>query len=156
PNGDRVYATVTNADAVVAIDTAKREVVSTQAVGEVSIHDADGKPLPASSPGGIALDSSGKTLYVACAADNAVSLLDAATLTIQGSIPTAWYPTSVALSRDNGRMFVTNGKGIGPGPQKDPAPEAGKVLMKGSVSIVDLTSVDLPVATAQVEKNVRR
>ncbi len=138
PAGERVYVTATNGDALVVIDTAKQQVVNTQAVGEASIHGDDGKPLPATSPGGLAIDSKGRTLYVARAADNAVSLFDAATLGFKGSIPTAWYPTSVILSKDDGHMFVTNGKGLGPGPQRDATPEAGKVLMKGSVSIVDL------------------
>src|SRR5262249_5890530 len=54
------------------------------------------------------------------------------------------------------RMFVTNGKGLGAGPLKDGSDDAGKGIMKGSVSTIDLAPLDLAAETAKVEKNVRR
>ena len=35
---------------------------------------------------------------------------------VLGRIPTAWYPTSVTVSRDGSQLYVTNAKGNGAGP----------------------------------------
>jgi YVTN family beta-propeller protein len=153
-----VYLASANGDAVVAIDAQNHAVIGTQAVGEPSIVGEDNKPLPASSPGGIALDPKENRLYVARAADNAVSVLDAKDLKPIGAIPVSWYPTAVAVSPDGGHLAVTNGKGLGTGPLAAYTEEAesGKQAMKGTISLVDLAQVDLAKATVQVEKNVRR
>ena len=135
---------------MITVDTTSHEVVDTQAVGEPSLAAADGTPLPASSPTSLALK--GDDLYVIRAADNAVSVLDAATLEPKGAIPVGWYPTAVAISGDT--LVVTNGKGVGTGPLAKG--QSGKKSMKGSLSLVSLSDVNLPEATAKVEANVRR
>jgi YVTN family beta-propeller protein len=156
PGGDRVFAAVSNGDVVVAVDTAERRVVARQAVGEPSIADSAGSPLPASSPGGIALSPSGDALFVARAADNAVSVLDPATLAPRGAIPVAWYPTGLAVTPDGKRLLVTNGKGVGTGPLPQYTSNNGKLAMHGSLSIVELAQADFARLGAQVEDNVRR
>jgi YVTN family beta-propeller protein len=154
-DGARVFVSVADGDAIVAVDVENRTTTS-QAIGEASIADANGKPLPASSPAGIALDPTGKLLYVARAADNAVSILDATTLETKGAIPVGWYPTSVAVTPE--RLVVLNGKGYGTGPitQYAYGEASGKEKMRGSISVVDLTSVDLAATSKQVESNVKR
>ena len=149
-DGSKVFVSVSDADAVITVDTTSHEVVDTQAVGEPSLGAADGTPLPASSPTSLALN--GDDLYVIRAADNAVSVLDAATLEPKGAIPVGWYPTAVAVSGDT--LVVTNGKGVGTGPLAKG--QSGKKSMKGSLSLVSLSDVNLPESTATVEANVRR
>ena len=158
PDEGIVYVASANGDDVVAIDAKNRMVIGTQPVGEPTILGEDNKPLPASSPGGMAYDAKSNRLYVTRAADNAVSVLNAADLTRLGALPVSWYPTAVAVSPDGGHLLVLNGKGVGAGPLAAYAEtaESGKEQMQGSVSLIDLTGVDLTQATTQVEKNVRR
>ena len=156
PNGDRVFAAVSNGDVVVAIDTSTRQVVATQAVGEASIAGSSGTPLPASSPSGLVLSPSGKLLFAARSADNAIGVYDPATLRPLGAIPVGWYPTGLAVSADDHWLLVTNGKGVGTGPLPDYTSNTGKLAMRGSLSVVDLTGADLPKLTEQVEANTRR
>lgn len=158
PDEGLLYAASANADHVVAIDVKGHMVIGTQPVGEPGIVGEDDKPLPASSPGALAYDAKSQRLYVTRAADNAVSVFAGQDLAPLGALPVSWYPTAVALSPDGSHLMVLNGKGIGTGPLPSYTQDAesGKELMKGSVSIIDLATVDLAKATAQVEANVRR
>ena len=142
---------------MVSIDTNTRKVDGSVFVGEPDIAGEDNTPLPASSPSGLTLDAKPGRLYVTRAADNAVAVLDASTLKTLGAIPVGWYPTDVALS--GGKLVVTNAKGIGTGPllhYGGNGDESGKTAMQGTLSLVDLSAIDLPKLTAQVEANVRR
>jgi phospholipase C len=47
-------------------------------------------------------------------------VVDVARNRVVGMIPTAWYPTDVALSSDGGRIYVTSAKGLGAGPNTGP------------------------------------
>jgi YVTN family beta-propeller protein len=152
PDGSRVYVTSSDADRVIAIDPATGAIVGQVPVGEATEAGEDGSPLPASSPGGLAL-ADGK-LYVARAADNAVGVLDAATLAPLGAIPTGWYPTSVAVS--DGVLLVTNGKGVGATASNTPDKPSAISLMKGSISAIPLANLDLAAATQAMEKNLHR
>lgn len=153
--GTRVFATIPDGDMVVAFDTASRVIVLSQTLGVHEIQDKEGGALPATSPSGITLH--GDRLFVARAADNAVQVLDAATLAPAGAIPVGWYPTAVAVST-NGRLVVTNGKGLGTGPLPSYGfgDESGKEKMAGSVSIVDINTANLEEMSARVRANVRR
>jgi YVTN family beta-propeller protein len=73
-----------------------------------------------SNPDGLVLTANGRTLYVTNSGNNDVAVVDLRSGRVQGMIPTAWYPTSVTLSADGGRLFVTNGKGLGAGPNNGP------------------------------------
>jgi YVTN family beta-propeller protein len=163
PNGlalakdeSRVFVSVSDGDVVVAVDVATRAVVATQSVGDPEIADSTGAPLPADSPAGLLLDPGGQKLYVVRAADNAVSVLDAATLAPQAAIPVGWYPTSLATAGT--KLVVLNAKGFGAGPltAAEASPSKGKAMMNGSISLVDLATADLPALTEQVLANVKR
>jgi DNA-binding beta-propeller fold protein YncE len=155
-DGSKVLASVSGGDSVVAIDVATRRVASIHAVGEPQIVDAQGAPLPASSPAGLSIDPASGDLYVVRAADNAVSVLDGVSLASRGDIPVGWYPTSVALQGT--KLVVTNGKGYGTGPLMAYGfgQDSGKAQMNGSISIVDLAGANLAALTAQVLANVQR
>ncbi|MEO6834567.1 MAG: bifunctional YncE family protein/alkaline phosphatase family protein [Candidatus Tumulicola sp.] len=60
------------------------------------------------------LSKDGKRLYVALAGLNAVAVLDARSPTRYryGLIPTAWYPTALALSPNGRYLYVVNAKGV--------------------------------------------
>jgi len=66
-------------------------------------------------PSAEVLSRDGKRLYVALAGLNAVAVLDAsdpAHLHRLGLIPTAWYPSALALSPDGRYLFIADAKGV--------------------------------------------
>ncbi|HET8911664.1 MAG TPA: bifunctional YncE family protein/alkaline phosphatase family protein, partial [Ktedonobacteraceae bacterium] len=121
-SGKHLYVTDSNSDAVSVINTQ-----SNKETGRISVAPYSKAPL-SSSPQSVAVSHDGKYLYVVNAGNNEVVVIalkgeqeDAqADLAnkgrILGRIPTAWYPTSVTVSRNNDTIYVTNGKGYGAGP----------------------------------------
>jgi hypothetical protein len=77
-----------------------------------------------SAPNAIAVDQVRKLVYVADAGDDAVAVLgqsladaptswDPAKMHVLGFLPTAWYPTAVAVVPTTGSLVVTSAKGYG-------------------------------------------
>ncbi len=75
---------------------------------------------PGIAPTALALSSDGKTLYAACGGINAVAVIDTATTTTRGLIPTAWYPNHLALSADGKHLAVSALLGAGSGWREAP------------------------------------
>lgn len=111
------------------------------------------KALPGSTPNSLALSPDEKTLYVANADNNAVAVFDVSRpgrSRSLGFIPVGWYPTSVRVTPDGGKLLVANGRGLTPkanpqGPQpglRRPSTNATVEyiggLYQGSLSIIDL------------------
>ena len=71
-----------------------------------------------SNPDALSVSPDGRLLYVANAGNNDVAVVDLAAGRVSGLIPTAWYPTSVIATAST--LFVTNGKGMGAGPNSGP------------------------------------
>jgi len=67
-------------------------------------------------PFGIALSKDEKTLYVALLGFNAVAVIDVASKTTKGLIPSAWGPTRVRLSNDEKEIYITTCRGLGAAP----------------------------------------
>ena len=70
---------------------------------------------PGATPNGLGLSPDGRTLLVANADNNAVAVVDVsdpARSSVDGFIPTGWYPTAAEFSRDGSRIFVLSGKGL--------------------------------------------
>jgi YVTN family beta-propeller protein len=67
-----------------------------------------------SQPIALAFSADGNTLYVACGGTDAIAVaqLSRGLWTVTGAIPTAWFPTAVAVAAD-GSLRVLNLKGIG-------------------------------------------
>jgi hypothetical protein len=71
------------------------------------------------APSALALTSDGGTLFVACGGINAVAVLRTNDGTIQGLIPTSWYPNGLALSPDNRLLAVSTLLGVGSGSREE-------------------------------------
>ena len=67
-------------------------------------------------PFGLTLSRDEKTLYVALLGFNAVAVIDVATKTTKGLIPSGWGPTRVELSNDQKEIYIITCRGLGAGP----------------------------------------
>ena len=67
-----------------------------------------------SQPIALAFAPDGKTLYVACGGNNAIALLKphGHSWKVEGAVPTAWFPTALAVDSEGG-LRVLNLKGLG-------------------------------------------
>jgi DNA-binding beta-propeller fold protein YncE len=72
-----------------------------------------GVPTPGIAPTEVAVSRDGSRLFVACGGLNAVVVAESRTGRLLGMIPTAWYPDSLALSRDGKYLAVATL--LGPG-----------------------------------------
>ena len=165
-NGKFLYAANANSDTVSVINTSSDAVVETIACRpEASLPFGSGCDALALSP-------DGATLYVANASNNCIAVVKlAATVqeappanagagagsTVEGLIPTGWYPGAVLISPDGKKLFVANIKGHGLLAErraKEKGRGSGDYL--GSVSIIDVPdSKQLAEYTKTVNENNR-
>ncbi len=101
-----VWVADANIDRIVAVDTR-----SLRAVRVLDDSPYPGAP-PGSYPDGLAV--SGGRLFVANAGNDDVAVYDLTTNTRVALIPTAWYPTAVAVNGHG--LYVASAKGMGSGP----------------------------------------
>ena len=91
------------------------------------------------TPNALALSPDGNTLLVALADMNAVAVVDVSNVAqgfVEGFIPTAWYPTGVAFTRDGKQILVLSGKGMTPA--ANPQTGGFEKRLKGTVAILPL------------------
>jgi YVTN family beta-propeller protein len=161
-NGSRLFVACGNDDSVYTLDTKSGKM------GEkVNMRLTPRSPAGA-TPSALALSPNEKTLYVANSDNNAIAVVDVSTPNrsrVEGFIPTTFYPTMVAASRDGKRLFVGSGKGFAAGPNGQP--EGGKIdpvapkgypyivqLLKGVLSTVPVPDApQLAAYTRQVYAN---
>jgi YVTN family beta-propeller protein len=105
----RLFVANAGSDTVSIIDTEKNRVVET-----VLLRPEQSASLPGATPTGLALSPDESRLYVTLGDMNAVALvrLDGFQGTLEGFLPTGWYPTAAVVSRDGARLFVANAKGV--------------------------------------------
>ncbi|MBA2323660.1 MAG: beta-propeller fold lactonase family protein, partial [Pseudonocardiales bacterium] len=149
-----LYVAAGDADQVSVVDTSSNTVTRT-----ISVAPYPGAPV-GSNPDDLALAPDGSVLYVANAGNNDVAVVDLASGRVDGLIPTGWYPTSVEVAANTlsaNTLFVTNGKGIGAGPNNglghpDPYNPAGTRpdQYSGSMMVGTLSMVPLPIDAAQL------
>ena len=158
----RLFVACGNENSVYVIDTKSLrpiEVIST----------AMFKMAPVgSTPNALALDPAQKMLFVANADNNNVAVInisDDEISNVVGFIPTAWYPSALAVSADGRSLYVGSSKGLGgypnpEGPTSPIAPKDGRsrhigALQQGSVSVIPLTSLknDMRAYTRQAMAN---
>jgi DNA-binding beta-propeller fold protein YncE len=144
--GNTLYVSATDGDAVVAYPLGGTAAVTRTAI--------DATDLYGSSPTGLAVDPTRNRLYVANANENAVQVFDTASMMSVGRIPTAWYPTAIALAAD-GTLFIAAAKGLGAGPS-DHAPDKND-YMQGTLQVLaPPTDDDLRAGDAAVKANFTR
>lgn len=110
--------------------------------------------LDGSMPNDLTVSPDGQTLYVTNAGSNDVAVvsLGGETPIVQGLIPTAWYPTSLTMSKDGSQLMVLNAKGLGAGPNA--AHQYIGTMINGSMSFVPTPDASqLQNYTQQVNKN---
>ncbi|MFF4352762.1 alkaline phosphatase family protein [Streptomyces sp. NPDC001530] len=157
--GRKLYVANGDADSVSVVDLATKSVIRSFSVSPSK------KALVGSNPTGLTLDSVGKRLFVTNSGNNSVSVLDPTSGKVLGRIPTGGYPSAVIWH--NGRLWITNAKGLGAGPNNGPGyPNPERLsrtspsqqlasMVAGTLSSVDVPDRDeqLDAYTRQVERN---
>src|SRR5207302_856379 len=98
--------------------------------------------LHASAPIGstpIAMAAAGDRLYVANADNNDVAVVeieDRGESRVLGFIPTGWYPSALAASKDGKRLFIGTAKGMTTGPNAK-SKQSPQEMLTGHVSLLD-------------------
>ncbi|GAA0322517.1 hypothetical protein GCM10009087_35990 [Sphingomonas oligophenolica] len=114
----RLYATEDNADRLAMLDTATGRLIAEPRLGMPDAVNAGalGKGV---NPNGLALTPDHR-LLVTYGGINALAIVVPGEkgATVAGLVPTGWYPSAVATSRDGRRIFVVNRKSP-PGPNPE-------------------------------------
>ncbi|PZH16341.1 phosphoesterase [Streptomyces sp. NTH33] len=154
-SGRRLYVANGDADSVSEVDLTTKRVTRSFSVSPSQ------KALVGSNPTGLALDGAGKRLFVTESGNNSVSVVDLTHGRVLGRIPTGWYPSAVIWY--NGRLRITNARGLGAGPNNGPGhpdPErpggTSPSQYVGSMIVGTLSSVDVPDSGEQLDEYTRR
>jgi DNA-binding beta-propeller fold protein YncE len=144
--GHRNVYVVNGSDDTVSIlsNRSNRELqrISLSVFGGVDHH------LKGVQPVSLALSPDQRTLYVAEAGINAVAVVRLPEdghghAEVRGLIPTGWWPSSVAVSKDGGTLYVASANGRGALPNDDVAPNnlgSPKSSTLGTVNILSTPS----------------
>ena len=113
PNGAKIFVANATSDDLTVFDVDRpahpRQLALTPFAGA----------LPGSAPDALAFSPDGARLYVANAWDNDLAVIAPDTETLEGLLPTGFYPSGVAVSPDNHRLYVINMKGPRTYPRTD-------------------------------------
>ncbi len=94
PDGTRLYVADGNSDDIAVVDTQKNATIAVISLGGV---------FKGRNPNGLTLSRGGERLYVTLGGENSVAVIDLGRGRLVGKIPTAWYPTGVAVARERAR-----------------------------------------------------
>src|SRR5262245_24909468 len=120
-----LYVVNGNSDTVSLINTATNTVLDTISLSR------PGDKYKGGNPNSATLSPDEKTLYVTLGYENAVAVVDLQSRQLRGRIPTGWYPTSVSVSKDGARLYVSTFKSnSGPNPANGPAPNTKFVVTR--------------------------
>lgn len=123
--GSLLFVAQDNTDSVAIIDTQADTIL--EQVGTIAPPSIfpNNRGYRGAGPNSLALSPDEHTLYVTNGGTNSVAVIQLntgqaagannASPQIIGLIPTAWYPTSVSVSRNGSTLYVVNGKSV-PGP----------------------------------------
>lgn len=156
-DGAKLYVVNTASDNISVVDTKQDAVVATIDVRHKGFRFG-------SSPTSCAID--GNRLYVTQAEINAVAVLDkdkigtGNAVSLQGFVPTGWYPTKVLLNGQ--QLLVLSAKGIHPRRPNPQGPQAIEkkggeqyvlTMLRGALSIIPKTQIsELPRWSKQVQQ----
>ncbi len=144
----KLYVANADADTLSIVDAASRTVKTLPTTNSMIL---------GATPNNLAIElpsaGSAGRVYLANAGENSVVALDLDTMAILGRVPTAWYPTAVAVLAD-GTLVVASARGLGRGPN-DGTPEPS--YADGTLQIVPRPSDDqLKQGDMQVAMNLDR
>jgi YVTN family beta-propeller protein len=152
-----VFVSNANNDSVTVLDAASQKIVAHVELNlldeaarawrkqGLQLSQADAvtlRRLRGQIPFGLALSRDERRLYVTESGVNAVAVVDTTKLQVLGHIPTAWFPSQVAVSDDGKTLYVANAKGFGSGPNGGPRFKLGAdgtyvgAIQKGVISVV--------------------
>jgi DNA-binding beta-propeller fold protein YncE len=104
PGGDRLYATARNQNSVLAFDTSKLRTDAMPAVAQVGM-----SPVPvAVFDGGRKVIVGNSNRFGVAGETSELTVLDATTFQILGTIPSGAFPREMAVSPDGRTLFLTN------------------------------------------------
>jgi len=151
----RLYVANASSDTVSFVSTKTDAVVNTALLRPATMHGIAGV-----TPTNLALSPDQTVLYAALGDMNAVGVVDTGSATLQGYIPTGWYPAGVVATNDG--ILVANAKGTKtryPNPgyvQWSFAGQYGLNLIEGNVEKIAMPSLEqLQTYTDQVIANNR-
>jgi DNA-binding beta-propeller fold protein YncE len=145
--GGKLYVADADGDSVASIVPASR-------LAQLTPTAFDQSGLLGSAPNALAADPANDRLYVANAGENAVQAFRLSTMAPLGRVPTAWYPTAVAVRAD-GTLLIASAKGLGAGPS-DHSPEKND-YMQGTLQVVPMPSeAELSAGDQTVRDNLTR
>lgn len=104
-----LYVACANDNSVVIVDLTQNKAVGT------ILTSMWNKAPEGSTPNFVAFNNKQDKLYVANADNNNLCVIDIkkrGNERVLGFIPTAWYPTAIAISQDGKKLIVGSGKGI--------------------------------------------
>jgi YVTN family beta-propeller protein len=109
-----LYVACDNSDLISVIDTTSNQVAgSISTVAPAGVLTAT--QYSGASPNGLALSPDEATLYVTNRGTNSVAVISVSAAAVIGLIPTAWYPSDVAVGQGGAMLYVVNTKSM-PGP----------------------------------------
>lgn len=127
----RLYIANSNSDSITVADTRSNRVLRT-----IEVQPFDRK-VTGIAPVAVAVSGDGARIWVACGGINAVAVINTGSGSIEGLIPTAWYPNAVALSPDGKHLAVSTLLGAGSAWRDEPK-QRFVHSYRGSVHVVDL------------------
>ena len=159
PDGQYVVCANAGSDHLSIIDAKRDEIIETLW--------AKAKPsdLLGASPNAVAFNPTGRRLYAANGAQNAIAVFDfdpedRGESKLIGLIPVGWYPGALAMDSARKAIIAANIKGLPKKPEKaDDADGKGfnSHQYSGSLSIVPIpTDADLPQLSEIVSANIRQ
>jgi YVTN family beta-propeller protein len=114
--GTLLFAVADNSDSVLIVDAAKDKIAAEIKTTAPAGIFANRVAFKGSNPNSLALSPDEKTLYVTNGGTNSVAVIaldkDLDDSRVVGLIPTAWYPTSVSVSKNGATLYVVNGKSM--------------------------------------------
>jgi YVTN family beta-propeller protein len=138
----RLFVANSQSDTLSMIDTGSDKVI-----GTVLLRPGTSRGLPGVTPTSLAFSPDEKTLYVTLSDMNAIGVVDVASLTLTGMIPTGWYPSAVMATADD-RLLIVDAKGNkaqNPNPKNNPLdPKTGKDPYILNVIHGDVESMPVP------------
>jgi len=146
---ERLFVANGNSDSVSMADTKSNHVLRTFTVQPFR------EQVAGIAPTALALSPDGVRLFVACGGINAIAVVNTRTGAMEGLIPTAWYPSGLAISPDGRHLAVSTLLGPGSGFREEPKRRFVHAV-RGSVAVIEVPgTAQLAAYTSAVAENNR-